>query len=141
MLSRAGAAALAGCAMLITSSATSRADDPNSPSSASPSSASQSRAAQSSASPEAAYQRLCSECHGERRYGGYAPPLLPTTLKRKNDETLMRAILDGLASTQMPAFADKLNEDDARAIVALLRRPAGEINWTLDDIAASRIVE
>jgi mono/diheme cytochrome c family protein/DNA-binding beta-propeller fold protein YncE len=91
--------------------------------------------------PELAYQELCSTCHGKRRYGGYAPPLIPTTLERKQDDVLVRAILDGLPNTQMPAFGKKLQENDARAIVELLRRSPGEISWTLEDIAASRVVE
>jgi DNA-binding beta-propeller fold protein YncE len=41
----------------------------------------------------------------------------------------------------MAAFGEQLNEDDARAIVAVLRRSPGEITWTLEDIAASRVVE
>jgi len=91
--------------------------------------------------PEISYQQLCSVCHGERRYGGYAPPLIPTTLKRKQDDVLLRSILDGLPSTQMPAFGEQLDEDEARAIVALLRSSPGEISWTLEEIAASRVVE
>ncbi len=33
------------------------------------------------------YQERCAECHGTRRYGGYAPPLMATTLERKKDES------------------------------------------------------
>ncbi len=91
--------------------------------------------------PELAYRQLCSTCHGERRYGGYAPPLIPSTLERKQDDALVRAILDGLPSTQMPAFGEQLEARDARAIVALLLHSPGEVSWTLEDMAASRVVE
>jgi len=91
--------------------------------------------------PELSYQQLCASCHGERRYGGYAPPLIPTTLKRKQDDALVRTILEGLPSTQMPGFGSQLEEEDARAIVGLLRQSPGELSWEIEDIAASRVVE
>ncbi len=127
MLSRRRAAVLSGCLMLLSPGAGAEPDVPADTSAA--------------ARPELSYQRLCADCHGERRYGGYAPPLIPTTLQRKQDDVLVRAILDGLPSTQMPAFGEQLKEADARAIVVLLRRSPGEVSWTLEDIAASRVVE
>jgi mono/diheme cytochrome c family protein len=90
---------------------------------------------------ESQFQTLCAECHGARRYGGYAPPLIPVTLERKSDDALTRAILEGLPSTQMPPFAAALDEDGARALVALLRQPPGDVEWTLDDVRASRLEE
>lgn len=117
------AAALSGCLMLFAQGAKADPDTSAAP------------------GPELTYQQLCSDCHGEQRYGGYAPPLIPATLQRKQDDVLVRAILDGLPSTQMPAFGKQLKEDDARAIVALFRRSPGEVSWTLADIAASRAVE
>ncbi len=87
----------------------------------------------------AAYRQHCAECHGERRYGGYASPLIPATLGRKQDDALLRAVLEGLTSTQMPAFADKLSAEQARNVVALVREPIDEVRWTIEDIAKSRI--
>jgi len=89
----------------------------------------------------ASFQKLCVECHGARRYGGYAPPLIPTTLERKSDDVLVETILKGLPNTQMPPFAGKLDESQTRAIVALLRESPGEIRWTLEDIRGSRLEE
>ena len=83
----------------------------------------------------------CASCHGERRYGGYAPPLIPTTLDRKLDDALVEAILKGLPNTQMPPFATRLDRPDARALVAFLRQPVAEIHWSLGDIAKSRVEE
>lgn len=87
----------------------------------------------------ALYERHCAECHGERRYGGYAPPLGPDTLGRKSDEALVAAVRDGLPNTQMPAFADRLSAAQAQALVTLLRSPLGEIVWAASDIRASRV--
>ncbi|MBW2422491.1 MAG: c-type cytochrome, partial [Deltaproteobacteria bacterium] len=84
------------------------------------------------------YQQHCATCHGERRYGGYAPPLIPQTLGRKSDEVLVRATLDGLPNTQMPAFAETLSQPQAAALIALFRQPVAEITWSAEDIAASR---
>jgi mono/diheme cytochrome c family protein len=87
----------------------------------------------------ALYERHCAECHGERRYGGYAPPLIPGTLGRKSDEALVAAVLEGLPNTQMPGFSDRLSTAQAQALVALSRSPLGEIVWTEADIRASRL--
>lgn len=88
--------------------------------------------------PAQSFLQRCSECHGARRYGGYAPPLIPVTLARKQDDVLVQSILKGLPNTQMPAFEDQLDEDQARALVALLREPPGDVSWSLADIRASR---
>ncbi len=88
--------------------------------------------------PALSFQQRCSECHGARHYGGYAPPLIPTTLARKDDDTLVRTILKGLPNTQMPAFEDQLAENQARALVALIREGPSEVSWSLADIRASR---
>lgn len=89
--------------------------------------------------PAESYRLHCAGCHGERRYGGYAPPLIPATLARKGDPLLEGAIRDGLPSTQMPAFGGMLAPDEVRALVAWLRRPAGEIVWNVPEIANSRV--
>ena len=87
------------------------------------------------------YALKCASCHGERRYGGYAPPLIPTTLARKPDEALVAAILEGLPATQMSAFSDQLSPAEARALVEFFRQPEAEIRWSLADIEASRVEE
>ncbi len=97
-----------------------------------------SRAVASDFDPARGYEQRCAECHGARRYGGYAPPLTPTTLSRKEDESLLQGILKGLPNTQMPAFEEHFDAEQARAIVAMLREPVGEITWSLADVRASR---
>ena len=85
-----------------------------------------------------AYAQYCAECHGEARYGGYAPPLIPVALASRSDAELAGAIRAGLPNTQMADFA-RLGEPTIGALVSFLREPAGEIRWGLEDIAASRV--
>ncbi len=98
-------------------------------------------ASESGFEPSRFFATNCAECHGARRYGGYAPPLIPATLSRKKDEALVQGILEGLPNTQMPAFAEKLDRSQAQAIVALLRESPGEVEWSLADARASRLEE
>jgi mono/diheme cytochrome c family protein len=94
--------------------------------------------------PKALYAEHCASCHGARRYGGYAPPLIPGTLSRKNDEELAQAITQGLPNTQMPAFGEKLERAALPGLLAQQReqsRKRGDIRWSLEDIAASRVEE
>ncbi|UCE86406.1 MAG: c-type cytochrome, partial [Deltaproteobacteria bacterium] len=91
------------------------------------------------AEPRAVYHERCASCHGPARYGGYAPPLIPAALERKSDGQLVDAIRAGLANTQMPGFAEVLDEPAARSLVSFLREPVGTIRWDLDAIAASRL--
>jgi mono/diheme cytochrome c family protein len=87
----------------------------------------------------AVYRERCASCHGERRYGGYAPPLIPATVGRRSDDALATAILDGLPNTQMPAFRDIVDAAQARALVGWIREPVREIRWSLEDVATSRV--
>ena len=91
--------------------------------------------------PAATYALKCASCHGARRYGGYAPPLIQTTLAHKPDDALVDAILEGLPATQMPAFSDQLSSAEARGLVEWFRQPEDEIRWSLADIEASRVEE
>jgi mono/diheme cytochrome c family protein/DNA-binding beta-propeller fold protein YncE len=83
------------------------------------------------------YALHCASCHGARRYGAYAPPLIPETLRRKSDEALVGAVIDGLRNTQMPAFGGVLSPEQAAALVALLREPTPAITWSAAEITAS----
>ncbi|NIQ96374.1 MAG: cytochrome c, partial [Desulfuromonadales bacterium] len=42
------------------------------------------------------------------------------------DERILRAILDGVPGTAMPAWRDTIGADDAWALVAQIRRLAGD---------------
>ena len=89
---------------------------------------------------ELRFRTLCAPCHGIRRYGGYAPPLIPSTLTRKKDADLERIILEGLPQTQMPPHREVLRPGEAKALVAYLRTPVKAVSWNLADISASRLV-
>jgi len=89
----------------------------------------------------ATYALKCASCHGARRYGGYAPPLIQTTLAHKPDPALVGAILQGLPATQMPAFSDQLSDAEARGLIEFFRQPGAEVHWSLADIEASRVEE
>ncbi len=89
----------------------------------------------------ATYALKCARCHGARRYGGYAPPLIQTTLAHKPDDALVTAILDGLPATQMPAFSDQLSGAEARGLIEFFRQPVAEVRWSLADIETSRVEE
>ncbi len=90
--------------------------------------------------PEAAtvYQEHCASCHGERRYGGYAPPLLPDLLARRDDATLAAVIRDGLPATQMPPFRAVVDESTTARLVAFMRTPVESVTWGTEDAARSR---
>lgn len=90
-------------------------------------------------SAEERYAALCASCHGATRYGGYSPPLVPNALNRKTDDELLQVILHGRPSTQMPGFAQQLDEPSARALVALLRTSVGVVRWGPKEIEASRV--
>jgi mono/diheme cytochrome c family protein/WD40 repeat protein len=85
------------------------------------------------------YSKHCASCHGNRRFGGYAPPLIPQTLGRRSDDDLARAVAAGLPNTQMPAFEEILDTEEIAALVALAREPQERITWSAEDIAASRV--
>jgi mono/diheme cytochrome c family protein len=91
------------------------------------------------AGPVEVYREHCAACHGEHRYGGYAPPLIPETLDRKSDAALVQTILQGRPNTQMPRFTDRIDAEMAHRLVALFREPLDAITWSLADIAASRV--
>ncbi len=85
------------------------------------------------------YQQLCAECHGVDRLGGIGPALLPENFARLTRDQARELILHGRAASQMPAFADRLSESDALALVDLIFQPLTEKpTWGLDRISASR---
>ncbi len=87
------------------------------------------------------YRQHCADCHGAGRLGGEGPALLPGVLTRLRPRAASQAILQGLASTQMPAFAGKLSPADADALVKYIYTPLAQTpSWGEKEIRASRIV-
>lgn len=58
----------------------------------------------------------CGACHGLTLQGGLGPPLIPSALRDKNEETLSTIILYGRPGTPMPPFHGILDETETRWI-------------------------
>ena len=86
------------------------------------------------------YKNNCAECHGQDRLGSIGPALLPENLKRVRPKQATASIRDGLAATQMPAFGDKLNDEEIASLVKYIYTPLDSIpEWGLEEITQSRI--
>lgn len=89
----------------------------------------------------ALYKQHCAECHGPDRLGIIGPALLPQNLKRLRKPAAVEVIRDGRVATQMPAFKEKLKEDEIAALVDLIYQPLAEIPvWGMKEIKASQLV-
>jgi mono/diheme cytochrome c family protein/DNA-binding beta-propeller fold protein YncE len=87
------------------------------------------------------YKAHCAECHGANRLGGMGPALLPGNLKRLSQKAAIETIGQGRAATQMPAFADRLNAAQIRALAEYVYTPLDETpTWGLSEIKASHII-
>ncbi|HYD93897.1 MAG TPA: cytochrome D1 domain-containing protein [Noviherbaspirillum sp.] len=88
----------------------------------------------------ALYQAHCASCHGADRLGGTGPALLPDNLARLRKPAAVSTIADGRIATQMPAFKDKLNGDEIKALAELIYTPLAAMpSWGMPEIRASRI--
>ncbi len=63
----------------------------------------------------------CSVCHGKLLKGDPAPPLTPEALAGKSEWALVRTIIRGHDKTEMPSWAWKLEEYEARWLVRFIR--------------------
>jgi cytochrome c553 len=78
---------------------------------------------------KAFYAKQCAACHGEDGKGGGEGAAItpnfaePAWHRRNPDEKMMRAI--GKGKGAMPAFENKLNEDQMKAMIAHVRSFAG----------------
>lgn len=64
----------------------------------------------------------CGACHGMTLRGGLGPPLTTAVLRDKSDDALVAAIFYGRPGTPMPPWRRFLNEDEARWLVAQMKR-------------------
>lgn len=64
----------------------------------------------------------CGSCHGMTMKGGLGPPLLPTSLKERNEEDIVLIILHGSPAKAMPPWAALLTESDAHWIARRLKQ-------------------
>ncbi|WP_421869464.1 cytochrome D1 domain-containing protein [Motiliproteus sp.] len=89
----------------------------------------------------ALYQDKCASCHGADRFGLMGPALLPQNLKRLRKNKAAKVIANGRAATQMPAFAEQLNEAQIQSLVDYVYTPLAEVpEWGMEQMLASRIV-
>ena len=87
------------------------------------------------------YTDHCASCHNEHRLGGMGPALLPENLKRLRKKAAVDVIKNGRPATQMPAFGEKLSDQQIQSLVDYVYTPLPEIPvWGLDKIRASHII-
>jgi mono/diheme cytochrome c family protein/DNA-binding beta-propeller fold protein YncE len=87
------------------------------------------------------YKTHCAECHNEHRLGGMGPALLPENLKRLRKTAAVDVIKNGRAATQMPAFKEKLSDEQIQSLVDYVYTPLKETPlWDMDKIRASHII-
>jgi mono/diheme cytochrome c family protein/DNA-binding beta-propeller fold protein YncE len=85
------------------------------------------------------YAEHCADCHGTDRLGGTGPALIPESLKRLRGAKLAKVIAEGRAATQMPAFADVLDDKEVAVLEAFIREPLEKVPaWGAEQILASR---
>ncbi|WP_081712088.1 cytochrome D1 domain-containing protein [Halomonas sp. PBN3] len=90
---------------------------------------------------ETLYRTHCAACHGEDRLGGLGPALLPGNLSRLKPAAAEAVIRDGRAASQMPGFADQLEDDQIASLAEwIYREPEVEPRWGRDEILASHRV-
>lgn len=87
------------------------------------------------------YKTHCGECHGPDRLGLIGPALLPENLKRLRKKSAVEVIQQGRVASQMPAFADKLNQQQADALVEYIYTPLEKMPvWGMAQIKASQLL-
>ncbi|MFO1154229.1 MAG: cytochrome D1 domain-containing protein [Rhodospirillales bacterium] len=98
-------------------------------------------AAATSLDASALFQQHCASCHGADRLGGTGPALLSENLQRLRKDEAAKAIANGRAATQMPAFADVLSAEETAALTDLIYQPLSPSpSWSIEQMEASRIV-
>lgn len=91
--------------------------------------------------PPALYAAHCASCHGADRLGGMGPALLPENLGRLKRDEAVSTIRDGRVATQMPAFKEKLSEEQIHALAGFVYTPLAETpRWGIDAMRASHVV-
>ena len=90
---------------------------------------------------KALYQEHCAACHGESRLGGIGPALLPENLERLRRPDALKVIREGRVATQMPAFGDKLDADQAQQLAEWIYSKVSPAPvWGEAEIRASQVV-
>ena len=91
---------------------------------------------------QALYREHCGACHGESRLGGIGPALLPENLERLRKADAVKVIREGRVATQMPAFGDKLNADEAQQLAEWIYSKVSPAPvWGEAEIRNSQVVD
>jgi mono/diheme cytochrome c family protein len=86
------------------------------------------------------YTDHCAQCHGADRLGAMGPALLPENLGRLKRDEALAVIRDGRTATQMPAFKDKLSEDQVKQLAELIYTPLAQVpRWDVEQMRASQV--
>ena len=89
----------------------------------------------------ALFQEHCASCHGGDRLGAVGPALLPDNLGRLGRTGAEAVIRGGRAATQMRGFADRLDDEQIKALAAFVYSPPDAApEWGEAQIAASRVL-
>lgn len=86
------------------------------------------------------YAEHCASCHGADRLGAMGPALLPENLGRLKKAGAAGVIRDGRPASQMPAFREKLSDQQiARLVAFVYTPPAAPPRWDVEQIRRSHI--
>ena len=89
----------------------------------------------------ALYVEHCAACHGADRLGRQGPALIPESLARLRKDVAGDVIARGRPATQMPGFADVMDENAVAALVIYIYAPLPAVpSWRIADMEATRIV-
>lgn len=87
------------------------------------------------------YTTHCAQCHNAERLGAIGPALLPENLGRLKRNEAQNVIRDGRVATQMPAFKDKLSQEQIKQLVELIYTPLAQVpRWDIEQIRASQVL-
>ena len=87
------------------------------------------------------FKTHCASCHGENRLGLMGPALLPQNLKRLRKKSAIKVIKDGRVATQMPAFREKLDESEIKALADYIYTPLEKMpSWGMKEIWTSQVI-
>lgn len=90
---------------------------------------------------KALFKQHCASCHGSDRLGRMGPALLPENLKRLRKAKAIKVISHGRSATQMPAFADKLQLAQIKALADYIYTPLANVpSWGMAEIHKSHVI-
>jgi len=86
------------------------------------------------------YAGHCAQCHSADRLGAMGPALLPENLGRLKRDEALSVIRDGRPATQMPAFMDKLSEEQIKLLAEMIYTPLAQVpRWDIEQMRASQV--